>query len=71
MHTEDEQPVDVICKGEQLLSKAKAVARQIRRQVRRVISGGLNQSGRQGAERRHTQTATPGDGRTEAGSATL
>jgi hypothetical protein len=68
MHTQDEQSLEVICKGEQLLGKAKAIAQQIERQVRRVIGGPSHRSGGQGAERRQSRTPPPG-GQVEAGNA--
>jgi hypothetical protein len=69
MHIQDEQPLEVICKGEQLLGKAKAVAEQIEEQVRRLLGEQPDRSRRDRTPGRRPRS-TPGDDRLGAGRAT-
>jgi hypothetical protein len=50
MHIPDEQPLEVICKGEQVMGKAKEVAEHIEEEVRRILGEQPDRS-RQAAER--------------------
>ena len=67
MHIPDEQPLEVICKGEQVMGKAKEVAEHIEEEVRRILGEQPDRS-RQAAERGQSPTVTP-EGWLKAGSA--
>jgi hypothetical protein len=63
-----EEPLAVICTGEYILGKAKAVAEEIARRVWQAVGESAELCGLPRSERRPRMTATPGERHSQAGS---